>query len=222
MIYAYTQHENTVRIIETTCNVNITRLRQDRTRDVVEDVVSQLQATLPQPPPQVLLYAVMPLDKAVELRMRAPWLRIRLLQLDGKVIERLTGRPYDPKSEYEDHVVRQALRIFEIKGGSVRYLTLDEFLNELNGKRVAAFNDVIRQALHIVLSHFGETAELVKTCNNSDTCIEVNPLGHRSGYRISFPSTVGRLTPEQMAEVIMKGEVRIYYLEVDAQEVPLC
>ncbi len=219
MIYVYTQHESTVRIIESSCNVNIIRLRQDRTRDVVEDVVSQLQATLPQPPPQVLLYAVMPLDKAVELHMRAPWLRIRLLQLDGKVIERLTGRPYDPKSEYEDHVVRQALRIFEIKGGSVRYLTLDEFLNELNGKRVAVFNDVVREALRIVFS--GKiSVELVKTCD--DGCVEINPLGIKSGYRMSFSGTTGRLTPEQMAEVIARGEARIYYLDVVAEEVPLC
>jgi len=50
----------------------------------------------------------------------------------------------------------------------------------------------------------------------------VNPLGYKSGYRISFAGTVGKLTPEQMAEIIERGEARIYYAEIVAQEVSLC
>jgi len=214
MIYAYTQHENTIRIIESTCNVAITRLRQDRSRDVVEDVLSQLPPNEP-----AILYAVMPLDRAVQLVQQAPWVRLRLLQLDGKVVESLTGRPYDPKTQYDDEVVRKALRVYEVKGGKIRYLAVDEFIRELAGKRVAVFNDAVRQAIGILA---GETPiELVKTCEDS-SCVEVNPLGFKSGYRISFSGTVGRLSPEQMAEVIRGGQARIYYLEVDAREAPLC
>jgi hypothetical protein len=48
----------------------------------------------------------------------------------------------------------------------------------------------------------------------------VNPLGFQSGYRVSFP-TAGRLTLEQIAEVLFSG-ARIYYVEIDAEVVPLC
>ncbi len=61
--------------------------------------------------------------------------------------------------------------------------------------------------------------ELVKTCG--DSCVEVNPLGFQSGYRVSFPGTAGRLTPEQIAEMLFSG-ARIYHVEVVAEVVPLC
>ncbi len=216
LICAYTQHESTVRVIESTCNVSVVRLRQDRSRDAVEDVLSQLPQNEP-----VLLYAVMPLDKAVQLRMQAPWIRLRILQLDGRVIEQVTGRPYDPKADYGE-VVRMALKVFEIKSGNIRYLTVDEFLRELEGKKVAVFNDVVREAIRLLGEKvLGRQLDLVKVCDSGD-CVEVNPLGHRSGYRISFPPTAGRLSSEQMVELILKGEARIYYLEVAAEEVPLC
>lgn len=40
--YAYTQHDLTVTVIERTCGVNIIRLKQDRTKDPVEDVLAQV------------------------------------------------------------------------------------------------------------------------------------------------------------------------------------
>jgi len=49
----------------------------------------------------------------------------------------------------------------------------------------------------------------------------VNPLGFKSGYRVSFPGTAGRLTPEQIAEALFSG-ARIYHVEVVAEVVPLC
>jgi hypothetical protein len=214
-VYSYTQHENTIRIIESTCNVNIVRLRQDRTKDVVEDVLSQLPSQK-----ELILYAVMPLDKAVQLRETAPWIRLRLLQLDGKIIEQITGRPYDPKAQYDDDVVRRALKVYEIHSGSIRYLSVEEFLREVNGKSVAVFNDTLREAIRLVADRFKASVELVKT--SCDSCVEVNPLGYKSGYRISFPGTVGRLTPEQMAEMIISGGARIYYVDVQAVETPLC
>ena len=57
--------------------------------------------------------------------------------------------------------------------------------------------------------------ELVKACDD-DGRVEVNPLGFKSGYRVSFPGTVGRLTPEQIAEMLFSG-VKICHVEV-----PLC
>jgi hypothetical protein len=60
--------------------------------------------------------------------------------------------------------------------------------------------------------------ELVKTCGG---CVEVNSLGFKSGYRVSFPGTAGRLTPEQIAEALFSG-ARIYHVELTAEVVPLC
>jgi hypothetical protein len=60
--------------------------------------------------------------------------------------------------------------------------------------------------------------ELVKTCD--DSCVEVNPLGVKSGYRFSLPGTAGRLTAEQIAEMLFSG-ARIYHVVV-AEVVPLC
>ncbi|MFZ8811972.1 MAG: hypothetical protein ACO2PN_28215 [Pyrobaculum sp.] len=214
-VFAYTQHESSIRLIEAVCGYSVVRLGQDRSRDPVEDVLVQL-------PPAVaaqgaVLYSVLPPDKAVVLKDRAPWLRVVLLQLDGGVVERITGRPYDPKVEYHPEVLRHALRTVEIKGGSITYLTLDEFKERIKGQTVAVFNDVVREALRRLVAD----ADFVKSCAGGG-CVEVNPLGARKGYRISFPGTAGRLSAEQMAEVLMRNEARIYYLEVDAEEVPLC
>ena len=50
----------------------------------------------------------------------------------------------------------------------------------------------------------------------------MNPLGFQSGYRVSFPGTAGRLTPEQIAEALLSGAARAYHVEVVAEVVPLC
>jgi hypothetical protein len=39
---------------------------------------------------------------------------------------------------------------------------------------------------------------------------------------VSFSGTVGKLTPEQIADMLIAGTARIYYVEVDAEVVPLC
>ena len=62
--------------------------------------------------------------------------------------------------------------------------------------------------------------ELVKTCSD-DGCVEVNSLGFKSGYRVSFPGTAGRLTSEQIAEMLFSGAM-IYNVEIGAEVVPLC
>jgi len=223
-IYAYTQHTQTIRIIEEVCNQKVVMLEQDRTRDPVEDILRQL-------PPEALaqgatLYVVLPIDKLVELKTKAPQLRVRLLQLDGAIVEKITGKPYDPKSEYPPDIIKQALRVVEVKGGTVRYTCLEDMIDDIvvkkGIKKVGIFNDTLREGFKLALQRIGVNIELVKTCDNSSDCIEVNPPGYRSGYRISFPGTAGRLTPEQMAEMLLRGEARIYYAEVEAQEVSLC
>jgi len=42
ILYAYTQHEPAIMIIES-CGVEVIRLKQDRTKDPVEDVLAQLR-----------------------------------------------------------------------------------------------------------------------------------------------------------------------------------
>ncbi len=222
-VYAYTQHIVTVKAIEEICGQKITLLTQDRTRDPVDDVLRQLpQETTSQ---GTILYAVMPIDKVIELKQKAPQLKIRLLQLDGSVVEKLTGKPYDPKAEYPADVIRQALKFIEIKQGTIRYYnSLQEMIDEVTKKgfrKIGIFNDTLREGLKLALQRIGRDVELVKTCNSSE-CVEVNPLGTKSGVRISFPGTAGKLTPEQMAEMITTGAARIYYAEVTAEEVPLC
>jgi hypothetical protein len=217
IIYAYTQHETTVKIIEETCGVNIRRLKQDRTKDPVEDILSQIDNT------PAVLYAVLPVDKAVGLKKKAPWIRLLLVQLDGKIVEKLTGQPYDPKAEYPSEVIKKALRIFEINGGYVRYLrSIDDFFCENIGRKIVVFNDTLREAIGMLKTR--ASVRIDKTCDEPDdsVCVEVNPMGLKPGYRISFPGTVGRLTAEQMAEMITRCDARIYYVNVDAREVSLC
>ena len=218
--YAYTQHQTTVKIIEEVCSRHVATLSQDRTRDPVDDVLHQL-------PPEALtqgatLYAVMPVDRLVELKSRAPQLRIILLQLDGSVIERLTNRPYDPKADYPAEVVRQALKAIEIKGGRIRYMTFSEMMYEIKRRhgKAAVFNDVMREGVKLAQSRLGIDVELAKTCNGGG-CAEINPMGGKPGYRISFPGTAGRLTPEQIAEALLNGTARLYHVEVESEEV-LC
>jgi len=304
IVYAYTQHEATLKVVENVCSINMIRLKQDRTKDPVEDVLSQIPmpytvmpyderlvedlkrraaqarvwimelggktlavanvppasesyayTALPTALPEeiavkikekapwlnmktlnfednkpvtviegyvpIILYAVLPVDKAVELKTRAPWVRLLLMQLDGKIVERLTNRPYDPKADYPADVIKAALKIYEVKSGHVRYIRcIEDLFCEVGGRKIAVFNDVMREALRLLVPPHVKL-ELVKTCDGND-CVEVNPLGLKSGYRISLPGTAGRLTAEQMAEMIRRGEARIYYVDIEAQEVPLC
>jgi hypothetical protein len=210
-VYAYTQHVATIRALERLCGIEMQLLTQDRNKDPVEDVLSQI------PTQHAVLYAVLPIDKAVELRQRALAMRLILLQLDAKRIEEITGQPYNPKQEYPPEIVLKALKTFEVRGGSVRTLTSFEDLRDmLQGKTAAVFNDVMRQALQSLIPD----ANFVKTCDSD--CIEINPLGNRPGVRISFPGTVGQLNATQMAELIRSGKARIYYAEIETVEVPPC
>jgi hypothetical protein len=213
-VYAYTQHTQTVQAIEQLCGVSIKLLTQNRSKDPVEDILTQIPQT---PEQNVVLYAVLPIDKAIELRQRAPWIRLLLLQLDAKLVEQLIGKPYDPKSEYPLEVIVRSLKTYEVKGGYIKSLNLEELQNMLQGKTVAVFNEVMRQALQQLIPG----TRFVKVCDSGE-CVEVNPPANKSGVRISFPGTTGRLDTQQMAELIKSGQARIYYAEVEASEVPPC
>ena len=213
----YTQHQSVINLIKETCGEVIV-VPQDRTKDPV-DVLS---GVLSQIGPAVL-YAVIPVDQALLLRQRVPHVTIRLLQLDGAAIEALTKKPYNPKEEYSLEIIRQALKIIEIKDGSVRYFTsfkemMDEIVKQY--RRIGVFNDTMRQGIQLALQRLGIEVEVVKTCNDN-SCTQLNPLGIQSGYRISFPPT-GRLTPEQIADALLSGTARTYYVEVTAEQVQLC
>ncbi len=209
-VYAYTQHIQTIRAIEQLCGIDIKMLSQDRSKDPVEDVLAQI------PERNVVLYAVLPIDKAIELRQRAPEMRLLLLQLDAKLIEQMTGQPYNPKTEYPPEIVSKALKVFEVRGGKVKMMTFEELQNMLRGKTVAVFNDTMRQSLQSLVPD----ANFVKTC--SGECVEINPPGNKAGVRVSFPGTVGQLNADQMAELIRQNKARIYYAEIEAAEVPPC
>ena len=51
------------------------------------------------------------------------------------------------------------------------------------------FNGTLFLGTAVALQRIGVDVELVTTCD--DNRVEVNPLGFQSGYRISFPGTVG-------------------------------
>jgi hypothetical protein len=53
------------------------------------------------------------------------------------------------------------------------------------------FNGTLFLGTAVALRRMGVAdVELVKTCGD-DGCVEVNPLGFKSGYRVSFPGTAG-------------------------------
>jgi hypothetical protein len=185
-------------------------LSQDRSKDPVEDMLTQI------PERNAILYAVLPIDKAIELRQRVPDMKLLFLQLDAKRVEEITGQSYNPKTEYPSEVIRQALKTFEVRSGHIKMLSLEELRSMLQGKTVAVFNDTLRQALQQLID-----ANFTKSCNSGE-CIEINPPGNRFGVRVSFPDTVGRLDVQQMIEMIQNGTARIYYAEIDATEVPPC
>ena len=52
------------------------------------------------------------------------------------------------------------------------------------------FDETLFLGTAVALQRIGVDVELVKMCNSND-CVQVNPLGFKSGYRISLPGTGG-------------------------------
>ena len=46
-------------------------------------------------------------------------------------------------------------------------------------------------------------------------------MGFKSGYRVNYLGTAGRLTAKQIAETLVSG-ARIHHVELAAETVPLC
>jgi hypothetical protein len=201
-IYIYTQHAATVRIIQSVIPDAVV-LRQDRSRRAYEDIMAQA-------PSGSVIIGVMPMDDVVALVERG--YRIILTRLDGKVVEQITGRPYNPKEDYGEDVIRQALRFAVTRLTSIRYVDIQEllcFIKERGGAAVV-YNDTMRQALQLLAQEMGYSIEFRKEGEG----VQVNPLTFRgTAVFISFPGAVGRLSTEEMAKMIKMGEARIYTVE---------
>jgi len=195
-------------------------LGQDRTVDMVEDVMKRL------PPPsgqKHALIAVGPPDKIAELSSRLqkerPDIILVVAQVHGRAYEQLTGRPYNPKENIEPDVLRKVLRLYVVTKGEVRhYNSVADMLQELDGKKVAVFNDVMRQSLETYAKELGYNIVFLKTCDGAD-CVQINALGDQPSYRISFPPTVGRLTAEEMVQHYKQGTARAYWSELQTVDI---
>lgn len=210
-IIIYTNHQSTIQILKSVIP-NAEVVIPNRSVSPVEEISSRYQ-------PGVAVIGVMPLDAAVELHYRG--YKIFLTRLDGSVIERLTNKPYDPKIDYPQEVVKEALVIQKIVKAEIRYMSLDEFLNEINGKTVVVFNDDMRKALQILARERGIEARFIKE-GQGDTRVGLPPtMAKGEGYQISFPSTAGRLTANEMAEMIKYNKARIYWVSIDSEIIPL-
>ncbi|MGB9705651.1 MAG: hypothetical protein ACPL3C_09390, partial [Pyrobaculum sp.] len=193
----------TVRIIQSLLPHAIA-LQQNRNKRAYEDIMAQA-------PSGSVIIGVMPMDDAVALIDRG--YRVILTRLDGKVIEKLTGRPYDPKSEYPDDVVRRALQFAVLRiAKPPRYIDARELFCVISerGNVAVVFNDVMRQALEMLAREMGYSIEFRKEGEG----VQVNPLTFRGAAAfISFPGTTGKLSAEEMARLIKLGEARIYVVE---------
>jgi hypothetical protein len=203
-IYVYTQHQATVRIIRSVVPAVV--LKQDRSRRAYEDVMAQA-------PPGSIVIGVMPIDDAVALIQHG--YKVILVRLDGKTVEQLTGRPYDPKSDYPDDIIKQALQLAVLKVTSPpKYIDARELfcLISERGNTAIVFNDTMRQALQLLAQEMGYMDLAFK--KEGEGGVQINPLVfHGVAAFISFPGTTGKLSAEEMARLIKLGEARIYVVE---------
>ena len=203
-IYIYTQHAATVRVVQSIIPDAVV-LRQDRSRRAYEDIMAQA-------PSGSIIIGVMPMDDAITLMSHG--YKVILTRLDGKVIEKLTDKPYDPKSEYPDDIVRQALQFAVLRvTAPPKYIDARELfcLISERGNTAIVFNDVMRQALETLAREMGYTDIIFKKEGEG---VQINPLTFRGvAAFISFPGTAGRLTAEDMARMIKQSEARIYVVE---------
>jgi len=198
-------------------------LGQDRSIDMTQDVISRLQ---PLSGATYALIAVGPPDKLAELAAkldaRRPDVILVVAQVDGQKYERLTKRPYNPKEEITDvELLRQVLKLYVVTRGEVHYYSsVEEMLREISKKykKVAVFNDVMRQSLEMYARELGIDIEFVKTCDGAD-CVEINALGGKPSYRISFPPTTGKLTAEEMVQLYKQGQARAYWSALETEDI---
>ncbi|PMP97842.1 MAG: hypothetical protein C0167_00095 [Nitrososphaera sp.] len=201
-IYIYTQHAATARIIQSIIPDAVV-LRQDRSRRAYEDIMAQA-------PSGSVVIGVLPTDDVIMLIQQG--YRVILTRLDGKVVEQITGRPYNPKEDYGEDVIRKALRFAAPRLTSIRYVDAQEllrFIKERGGAAVV-FNDVMRAALEALSKEMGYDVKFVKEGSG----IQINPLSFSgAAVFISLPGTTGRLGVEEMAQAVKSGQARIYIIK---------
>jgi len=202
-IYIYTQHTTTIRIIQSIIP-NVTVLQQDRNKRAYEDVAAQA-------PSGSVVIGVLPTDDVIMLIQQG--YRVILTRLDGKAVEQITGRPYNPKEDYGEDVIRRALRFAVPRLTSIRYVDAQELLRFIkeSGGAAVVFNDVMRAALESIAKEMGyDVIKFVKEGSG----IQINPLSFSgAAIFISLPGTTGRLGVEEMAQAVKSGQARIYIIE---------
>ncbi|WP_053240386.1 hypothetical protein [Pyrobaculum islandicum] len=185
-VIVYTNHQPTIQILTSVLPGAEVRI-PDRSKSPVEEITTRYQ-------PGTTIVGVMPLDSAAELILRG--YSIYLTRLDGKKVEEITGRPYNPKEEYPPEVIRQALVVQKINRAEIRYLSVDEMLLMFNKKTIAVFNDVMREALQKLAQERGIEALFTKE-GRADVTVGIPPTANRiAGIQISFPGITGRLDAE--------------------------
>ena len=203
-------------------------LGQDRSVEMVTDVMRRLKEMVPpQSGAKYALIAVGPMDKTAELASRLeterPDIILVLAQIDGGKYEVLAGRPYNPKEEITDvELLRQVLRLYVVVRGEVHYYSsVAEMLREIASKykKVAVFNDTMRQSLQLYARELDIDVEFVKTCDGAADCAEINALGGKPSYRISFPPTTGKLTAEEMVQLYRQGQARAYWSALETEDI---
>jgi hypothetical protein len=198
-VYIYTQHKTTIEVIKEIVP-NAAVLEQDRSVRAAEDVAKKA-------PPGSVVIGVMPMDDAAELGKRG--YTVIMPSLDGKIVEKLTGKPYNPKEEYPADVVRQALKYRVVSVQSMEYIDVRQLFEKIAkaGGTAVIFNDDMRAALQSLAQEMGYSVSLVK----SGQGYQINPLEFSGEAAfISFPGTAGRLTPDQMKEALKSGQARVY------------
>ena len=199
-------------------------LGQDRSVEMTQDVISRL------PPPSGATYALIavgPLDKLAELASQLeterPDIILVLAQIDGGKYEVLAGRPYNPKEEITDvELLRQVLRLYVVVRGEVHYYSsVAEMLREIASKykKVAVFNDTMRQSLQLYARELDIDIEFGKTCDGAADCAQINALGGAPSYRISFPPTAGKLAAEEMIQLYKQGQARAYWAVLETEDI---
>jgi hypothetical protein len=126
--------------------------------------------------------------------------------IDYAEAERLTGKRLGPKDEIPAEILPRVvrLRVFDIAESAK--LKPEEFINALRNADapVAIFNDTLREAIEMIAGN-----KAVKQVEPGANAVYINPLEFSGdAYFVSF-GNVGKLTPQQMADMIRSGQAVI-------------
>jgi hypothetical protein len=195
--YIYTNHDATNKLLRERLEqlgYAVSVLQQDRSVQAYVDIMQKTD-------PGVVIFGVMPIPSVVELLHRNP---IVYPAVDYAEAERLTGKRLGPKDEIPAEILPNVirLRVFDISESA--RLSPDEFINALKHENapVAVFNDTLREAVEMV-------AGIKAVKQAGPNAVHINPLEFSgNAYFISF-GNVGKLTSQQMADMIRSGQAII-------------